>query len=193
MCPLETDVDLLLQSSTFGEDPFASFVERSRSAGLPEIQVSTVFGRFLELVTRLTSASLIVEVGTLGGYSAAWMARGFVGEGRIISLEIDAHHADVARENLRSVNLASRVDVRVGAALETFPRLREDAAIAGHVDLSFIDADKVNNPHYVNAAVELSRPGAVIIVDNVVRGGSVLDANSDNPMVVGSRDVLALL
>jgi predicted O-methyltransferase YrrM len=193
MTQLEIDVDSYLQLATFGEDPFAAFVERSTQAGLPQIQVSTVFGRFLELLTRITGATTVLEVGTLGGYSAAWMASALPAGGRITSLEIDPHHAATARENLASVGLADRVEIHVGPALETLVGLRGDATVAGRVELAFIDADKVNNAHYVNHVVELAKPGAVIIVDNVVRDGSVLDAATDDPTIVGTRAVLELL
>jgi predicted O-methyltransferase YrrM len=189
----ESDVDHYLQLATFGEDPYGSFIERSRVGGLPEIQVSPVFGRLLEILTRLINARVVLEVGTLGGYSAAWIARGMQPGGRVISLEIDAHHAEVARENLASAGYGDVVDVRVGPALETLPTLRADDAVVGHVDLAFIDADKSNNPNYVTHAVELVRAGGLIIVDNVVRGGSVLGADSSDANVVGSRTVLELL
>lgn len=186
-------IDAYLQSATFGEDPFAGFIDRSRAAGLPEIQVSVVFGRLLELLVRLTGARTILEIGTLGGYSAAWMARGLASGGRIISCEIDPRHAEVARDNLASVGLDHAVEVLVGPALETLPGLYRDPEINNRVDLSFIDADKSNNPHYVDHAERLSRRGALIIVDNVVRHGSVLDASSTDANVKGTREVLELL
>ncbi len=193
MSSRESDIDQLLQARTYGADPFASFVERSRAGGLPEIQVSAVFGRALEIFARLLRAQLVLEVGTLGGYSAAWIACGLQPGGRIISLEIDAHHAEVARENLKSVGYGDVVDVRVGAALETLPTMHADASIAGKVDLAFIDADKQNNPHYLRHAADLARSGALVIVDNVVRSGGVLDADSTDPNIIGTREVLAAL
>ena len=193
MSSSEADIDRYLQRATFGDDPFDSFIQRSRDGGLPEIQVSVVFGRALELFARLCSAKVVLEVGTLGGYSAAWITRGLGADGRVTTLEIDAHHAQVARENLESVGLADRVNVIVGAALETLPLLHADPAIAGRVDLAFIDADKANNPFYVDHAVQLARPGALIIVDNVVRKGSVLDDTSADPSTVGTRRVLEVL
>ncbi len=189
----DADIDQFLQANTFGDDPYGAFVERSRAGGLPEIQVSAVFARALELFVRLRRAQLIIEVGTLGGYSAAWMARGLGDKGRIVTLEIDAHHADVARQNLDSVGLGERVDVRVGAALDLLPTMYDDPAICGHVDLAFIDADKENNANYLEHVVALARPGALIIVDNVVRDGAIIDENNSDPRVTGSRDVLKLL
>ena len=193
MASRESEIDNLLQHSTFGDDPFESFVQHSRDGGLPEIQVSAVFGRALELFARLTAAEVVLEVGTLGGYSAGWIARGLVPGGRIVSLEIDPHHAEVARENLRGAGLGDVVNVIVGPALDTLPALHDDPSVAGRVDLAFIDADKQNNPHYVEHAVQLARPGALIIVDNVVRGGSVLDGDASDPNVRGSREVLQML
>jgi predicted O-methyltransferase YrrM len=188
----EADIDLFLQSRTFGDDPYGTFVERARAEGLPEIQVSVVFARALELFASLSCAELILEIGTLGGYSAAWMSRGLLDNGRIVTLEIDPHHAQVARDNLASVGLERIVDVRVGAALDVLPGLHDDQSIAGRVDMAFIDADKENNARYLEHAVQLARPGALIIVDNVVRSGGIID-DSDDPRIAGSREVLALL
>jgi predicted O-methyltransferase YrrM len=193
MSSLEVDVDRYLQHATYGDDPYGGFVARSSAAGLPEIQVSAVFGRLLELLARLSGARAVLEVGTLGGYSAAWLARGLAPGGRVISLEIDPHHAEVARENLAAVGFADVVEVRVGPALLSLDELAGDPTIAGSVDLAFIDADKVNNPRYVEHAVALARPGALIIVDNVVRAGTVLEADSTDPSTRGSREVLELL
>ena len=187
------EIDQLLQSLTFGDDPFGTFIERSTSAGLPPIQVSAVFGQFLKLMARLTHADVVLEVGTLGGYSAAWLASGLAQGGRVISFEIDPHHAEVARENLVSVSLDDRVDVRVGAAMDNLPACHDDANVAGRVDVAFIDADKKSNPAYLDSIVPLCRPGAIVIVDNVVRGGAVLDSDSDDPNTTGTRDVLAML
>ncbi len=193
MTELAPDIDHFLQSATFGEDPFADIAERSKKAGLPEIQVSAVFGRWLQLMARILHADVVLEVGTLGGYSAAWLASGIAQGGRVISFEIDPHHADVARENLASISLEDYVDVRVGPALDTIPLLHDDPHVAGRVDLAFIDADKQNNPSYLDLIVPLCRPGAVIVVDNVVRGGSIIDNSRDDVSTVGSRDVLHLL
>jgi predicted O-methyltransferase YrrM len=190
----DADIDQFLQASTFGADPYAAFVERSRGGGLPEIQVSAVFARALELFTQLCHAELILEVGTLGGYSAAWMARAMSPSGRIITLEIDPHHAEVARENLHSVGFSEQVEVRVGAALDLLPALHDDPSILGHVDMAFIDADKENNARYLEHAVALARPGALIIVDNVVRGGGIIDVDDgSDARIAGSREVLKLL
>jgi predicted O-methyltransferase YrrM len=189
----EIQIDHLLQSATFGDDPYGYFLERSKSEGLPEIAVSVVFARLLEIFVRLTGATTILEVGTLGGYSAAWMARALPEGGRVLSLEIDSHHADVARQNLQQAGLADKVEVLVGPALETLPGFYNDASINNRIDLSFIDADKVNNPHYVDHAARLSRHGALVIVDNVVRQGRILDPKSEDPNISGTLEVLHLL
>jgi predicted O-methyltransferase YrrM len=186
-------VDLLLQHSTFGDDPYGGFLERSKSEGLPPIAVSPVYGRLLEILVRLVNASLIVEVGTLGGYSAAWMARAMAPAGRLVTLEIDLHHADVARANLDDAKLGANVDIRVGPALTSLDAMMGDTSINGLVDLSFIDADKANNPNYLDRLATLARPGGLIVVDNVVRSGGILDGASADPNIIGSRDVLAAL
>jgi predicted O-methyltransferase YrrM len=189
----ELDVDHLLQSLTFGEDPYAHFNAKAAANDIPPIQVAPVFGRLLQILTELLDVRVALEIGTLAGYSAAWIAAGLSKAGRLISLELEPRHAQIARENLASVGLDNAVDIRVGSALDTLPGLHDDPAIAGHVDLSFIDADKASNAAYLEHAVELSRPGALIIVDNVVRQGEVLDATSTDPNVVGTRQVLSLL
>ena len=189
----ELDVDRLLQTLTFGDDPYAHFNERATAEDIPPIQVAPVFGRLLQILTELLDVRVALEVGTLAGYSAAWIASGFGDGGRLISLELEPHHAKVARENLASVGLDRAVDIRIGSALDTLPGLHDDPTVAGHVDLSFIDADKASNAAYLEHAIALSRPGALIIVDNVVRQGEVLDASSTDPNVIGTRKVLTLL
>jgi predicted O-methyltransferase YrrM len=152
-------------------------IAASAAAGLPSIQVSAAQGKLLYLLALAQGAHRILEVGTLGGYSTLWLARGLSLGGRLVTLELDPHHAEVARRNFTNAKIADRVELHVGPALETLARLR-----AQHVapfDLVFIDADKVNNLHYVQAALELSRTGTLIVVDNVVRDGSVLTSKHD--------------
>ena len=158
----------------------------SVAAGLPAIAVTAAQGRLLELLARMMGARRVLEIGTLGGYSAIWLARALPRGGRLISLEIDAHHAEVARRNVARAGLESVVEIRVGPALELLP------ALAGEMpfDLFFIDADKPNNPQYFAWAMKLARPGSLIVVDNVVRDGEVAEAASTDPSVVGSRAVL---
>jgi predicted O-methyltransferase YrrM len=161
----------------------------SAAAGLPDIAVSATQGKLLQLLAQTLGARKILEIGTLGGYSSIWLARGLVPDGRLITLEVDPAHADVARRNLDRAGLGGRVEVRLGPALETLPGLVE----AGPFDLIFIDADKQNNADYLKWAVRLARPGSLIIVDNVVRDGKVADADSSEPMVLGTRRLFAAL
>ncbi|MGH3881561.1 MAG: O-methyltransferase [Actinophytocola sp.] len=162
-------------------------LEASDAAGLPQIAVSANQGKLLHLIARVRGAGRILEIGTLGGYSTIWLARALPADGRLITLEYEAKHAEVARANIARAGLADRVDVLVGAALDTLPTLE------GPFDLVFIDADKPNNPDYFRAALGLCRPGSVIVVDNVVRGGRVADPSSTDPSVVGSRALAELM
>ena len=159
--------------------------QASREAGLPAISVSAPQGALLQAFVRMVHARRILEVGTLGGYSTIWMARGLPAEGRLISLEIDPKHAQVARSNLARAGLQGIVEVRVGAAVESLRAMVEAHEEA--FDLVFIDADKPNNTAYFDRALELSHPGTAIVVDNVVRAGEVLDATSTDPAVQGVR------
>jgi predicted O-methyltransferase YrrM len=160
----------------------------SSEAGLPAIQVSPSEGKLLHLLARSIGARSILEIGTLGGYSTIWLARGLAEGGRLITLELDEKHAEVARRNLARAGLSDVAEVRVGAALDTLPALEGEGW--SPFDLVFIDADKPNNPHYFEWAVRLSRPGTMIIVDNVVREGAVADAASTDANVVGTRTLL---
>jgi predicted O-methyltransferase YrrM len=159
----------------------------STAAGLPDIAVAPNQGKLLNLLARLIGARSILEIGTLGGYSAIWLARALPESGRLITLEADPKHAEVARANIRAAGLADVVDVRLGAALDTLPSLE------GPFDLVFIDADKPNIPHYFEAALRLSHPGTLIIVDNVIRKGAVADASSTDPSIVGIRKMHELI
>jgi len=156
-------------------------------AGLPPINVSPAHGKLLWLLARTLGAKRILEIGTLGGYSAIWLARGLAPGGRLITLEALEKHAAVARANLERAGLADRVEIRVGKALDTLPQL------AGPFDLTFIDADKQNNAEYFRWALKLSRPGSLIIVDNVVRDGAVIDAASRDAAVQGVRRLYELI
>jgi predicted O-methyltransferase YrrM len=160
-------------------------VEASAKAGLPEIQVSPSQGKLLMLLARIQGARSILEIGTLGGYSAIWLARALPPDGRLITLEADPLHAEVARANIARAGLAGLVELRVGKALETLPQLAAEGC--GPFDLVFIDADKVNYPHYFTWSLKLTRPGSVIIADNVVRKGAILDAASTDPSIQGMR------
>lgn len=162
-----------------------SALAANAAAGLPPHDVSPLQGRFLELLVRMTRASRVLEIGTLGGYSTIWMARALPSGGRLVTLEADVCHADVARANLKRAGVMDCVDLHVGPALETLPRL--EAEQVAPFDLVFIDADKPSNPNYLGWALRLTRPGSVIIGDNVVRDGAVTDAMNSDPRVRGVR------
>ncbi len=173
------------------DDALDAALEASSAAGLPPIQVSPLQGRLLTLVARLTGAREVLEIGTLGGYSTICLARGLAPGGRVVTLERSPHHADVARRNLDRAGLADRVEVVVGAALDTLPTLPSRGY--GPFDLVFIDADKPANPLYLRHAIDLARPGAVVVVDNVVRHGTVADADDPHPDVIGNQEMLNLI
>ena len=158
-------------------------LERSRAAGLPAHQVAPNQGKLLALFARMIGARRILEIGTLGGYSTIWLARALVPDGKVISLEANALHAGIAAQNIAAAGLAHCVEIMLGPALETLSLLA--AENAAPFDLIFIDADKPNNPHYLDWAVKLARPGSIIIGDNVVRDGAVADPHSTDPSVQG--------
>ncbi len=149
--------------------------EASRAAGLPPISVSAAQGKFLHLLARIQGARRILEIGTLGGYSTIWLGRALPPGGRLVTLEFDPRHADVARASVARAGLADVVDIRVGRAIETLPTLADGAPF----DLVFIDADKPSTTDYFHWALKLSRPGTVIVIDNVVRSGGVVDPSAD--------------
>jgi len=187
-----TAVDGYLASLFVGADTaLDAALAASATAGLPEIQVSPTQGKLLHLLARLQSARAILEIGTLGGYSAIWLARALPPGGRLVTLEFDPKHAEVARGNIALAGLSERVDVRQGRALDLLPRIETEKI--GPFDLVFIDANKDNNPEYFTWALRLSRPGGLIILDNVVREGGVLDAASADPAIQGTRRALAMM
>ena len=155
------------------------------AAGLPPISVTPAHGKLLHLIARAQGAKRILEVGTLAGYSTIWLARAVPADGRVITLEANAMHADIARANIERAGLADRVDIRLGAALETLPQLAAEKQPA--FDFTFIDADRTHLAEYFDWGIRLSRPGSVIIVDNVVRKGGVIDAASEDVNVKGVR------
>ncbi|QMU76531.1 O-methyltransferase [Streptacidiphilus sp. PB12-B1b] len=185
-------VDAYITETLALRDPaLDTTLKASAAAGLPPIAVSEPQGRMLQLLAAVQGARSILEIGTLGGYSTICLARALPEDGRLTTLEYDPAHAEVARGNIAAAGLADRVEVRVGAALETLPQVQADGL--GPFDLVFIDADKVNNPSYVRWALELSRPGTLIIVDNVVRNGKVSDASSQDPAILGTRAALEFI
>ena len=186
MQELWSSVDRWLEATVVHPGPaFQEAEAASARAGLPSIQVTATQGKLLHLLARLCGARKILEIGTLGGYSTLWLATALPEDGHLVTLELDPTHAEVARTNLARGGVASRVELRVGPALELLPRLAEEGA--GPFDLIFIDADKSEYPGYLRWSLALSRPGTVLIGDNVVRNGAVLEAGSADPRVVGAR------
>jgi predicted O-methyltransferase YrrM len=167
--------DLLVPEDAALQDALAD----SEAAGLPAIAVTPNQGKLLGLLARVQGARTILELGTLGGYSTIWLARALPTGGRLVTLEAQPEYAELARANIARAGLAERVEQRVGPALETLPQLVAEGA--GPFDLIFIDADKQNNPGYFEWSLKLSRPGTLMVVDNVVRGGAILDPDADDP------------
>ncbi|MGH7993654.1 MAG: O-methyltransferase [Limisphaerales bacterium] len=188
-----TAVDRYLTDLLEPADPvLAAALADSAAAGLPSINVSPNQGKLLQVLAKIQGARNILEIGTLGGYSTIWLARALPAGGRLITLEYDPKHAEVARANLARAGLAGVVQVRVGRALDTLPQLAAEGR--GPFDLIFIDADKPGTADYFGWALKLSRRGSLIIVDNVVRKGAVVDPGSEDPRIQGMRrffDVLA--
>jgi len=189
--PRWADVEGYLTTTVAGEDEIlASIRARTVEAGLRPIEVSATDGALLALWCRLIGATRVLEIGTLGGYSATWFARAVGEQGSVTTLELDPRAAAVAEENWRLAGVADRVEVVVGLAADTLASLI--GADVDPYDLVFIDADKKNNPTYLEAALALTRPGSLIVIDNVVRGGRIV-GDSDDPDVVGTRRVLEML
>ena len=180
--PLWSEVDRYITEQLVRPDlALEHALESSAAAGMPAIAVAPNQGKLLYLLARMLRATSILEIGTLGGYSTIWLARGLEKGGHLLSLEVDAKHALVATENVARARLTHMVDVRVGPALELLP------SVKGPFDMVFIDADKANIPAYFDWAVKLSRPGALIVVDNVVREGALADAATTDAAVLGVR------
>ncbi|NUO41053.1 MAG: O-methyltransferase [Streptomyces sp.] len=173
------------------DEALTATLRESEAAGLPQIAVSAPQGKLLQLLARIQGARRILEIGTLGGYSTIWLARALPADGRLVSLEYSPRHAEVAAGNIARAGLDKLVEIRVGAALDSLPLLADEHPAP--FDLVFIDADKANNPHYVEWALKLTRVGSLIIVDNVVRGGRVADQDDTTPDVTGTRAALDLL
>lgn len=171
------------------DDVLRAATKAAADAGLPQISVTPGEGKLLYLLARLMGARKVLEIGTLAGYSTIWLGRAVGAEGRVITLEVDPAHAAVARENITRATLDTTVEVRVGKALETLPSLVASAPF----DIVFIDADKENNPDYFEWALRLVKPGSLIVIDNVIRSGDVLDEESADPRVQGVRRLNALI
>lgn len=186
------EVDRWIAGQLLGPDPVldASLADNA-AAGLPTIDVAPVQGKFLHLLAKMMDATRILEIGTLGGYSTIWLARALPEGGRLVSLELDPKHAEVARGNIARAGLADRVEVRVGRAIDSLAALKAEGGAP--FDFVFIDADKESNADYVKAALDMARIGTAIVVDNVVREGGVLEAASIDARIQGTRRLFAAL
>ena len=183
------EVDGYLVSTLVGPEPeLEAALAANAAAGLPAIDVAPNQGKLLNLLARMSAARNVLEIGTLGGYSTIWLARAVGPSGRVLTLEAEPAHAEVARANLARAGLAERVEVRVGAALESLPGVARGGL--GPFDLVFIDADKQHNTEYVRWALALAHAGTLIVVDNVVRGGAVADPDTQDERARASRAVL---
>ena len=169
----------------------AACIEANRQAGMPSIDVPALLGKFLDLIVRISGARSVLEIGTLGGYSTIWLARAVPEGGQVVSLEIDPHNAAIARKNLERAGVLERVEITLGPALDSLKALYEDAA--DPFDLVFIDADKKSMPEYLEWSLKLSHPGTVIIADNVVRDGKVLDVETGDPDIQGVRRMTEMM
>ena len=167
------------------DDALEAALRANADGGLPAIDVAPNQGKLLHLLAQMQGAETILEIGTLGGYSTIWLARALPKGGRLVTLEAEQAHADVARANIARAGLAGVVDIRVGRALETLPKIAQEGIAP--FDFVFIDADKPSNPDYVAWALRLTRPGSVIVVDNVVRAGGIIDPGNDDPRIQGTR------
>ncbi|MET9075938.1 O-methyltransferase [Streptomyces sp. NPDC004232] len=173
------------------DEALQAALRENEAAGLPDIAVTAAQAKFLQLLAQLQGARTVLEIGTLGGYSTIWLARALPEDGRLVSLEYSARHAEVAVRNIARAGLDRIAEVRVGPALESLPKLADENPPP--FDLVFIDADKANNAHYVEWALRLTRAGSVIVIDNVVRGGRVADPDSTDPDVIGTRAAIDLI
>jgi predicted O-methyltransferase YrrM len=173
------------------DEALRAALDAADAAGLPQIQVSPPQGKLLQILARLQGAETVLEFGTLGGYSTILLARALPPGGRLITLEANAEYAEVARASIERAGLAAAVDLRVGPALETLPVLEDEDV--GPFDLTFIDADKVNTPHYFAWALDHSRPGSLIVADNVVRNGTLGDATDADPATKAQRALHEML
>ncbi len=185
-------VDDYLVEAVVGRDAaLEAALADNEAAGLPPIDVSPTHGKMLHLLARIAGARHALEIGALGGYSTIWIARALPADGRLVTLEAVEKHAAIARANVARAGLADKVEVRVGAALDSLPKIEAEGL--GPFDFVFIDADKENNANYLSWALRLARPGATIVVDNVVRGGRILDAASRDRDILGVRRMFEMM
>jgi predicted O-methyltransferase YrrM len=182
-----TDVDAFIEERLIGpDDALRDVLAANAAAGLPAIDVSPAQGKLLHLLTKIAGARRILEIGTLGGYSTIWMARALPEDGQVVTIEVDPRTAKVARANFERAGVTAKVDLRVGAAQDVLPQLE------GPFDLVFVDADKANNARYAQWGLKLSRPGTVIVCDNVIREGRLVDGSGADPAVEGTRALFDL-
>ncbi|MCR8981369.1 O-methyltransferase [Brevibacillus laterosporus] len=187
-----TEVDQYFNSMLLPSDPILDEVlQANAKAGMPAIDVAPNQGKLLYLLAKIRGAKKILEIGTLGGYSSIWLARALPQDGQLISLEYEQSFAHIAEENVKKAGLAEKVSILVGPALETLPTLQEKGMTG--FDMVFIDADKQNNPHYLQWALKLCNPGAIILGDNVVRDGEVIHPESEDDRIQGIRQFIDLL
>lgn len=166
-------------------------IETSKQMNLPPISISANQGKFLQLLAQIQGAKSILEIGTLGGYSAIWLARALSTNGKLTTLELDAHHANVAQTNIDFAGLTDRISIRLGNALQSLHELSQENI--DPFDMIFIDADKANYPKYLEWSIQLSRSGGLIVVDNVVRNGQIINFNDNDEAVIGTREMNKLI
>ena len=190
--PTWTSVDEYLNQTLIPTDPILeAALAANTAAGLPSIDITPTQGQFLQILVRIHQARRILEVGTLGGYSTIWLARALPQDGKLITLELDAHHAAVARANIARAGLSQIVELLQGPAAQSLAQLQKEGVQP--FDLIFIDADKPNNPVYLEWALKLSRTGTLIVLDNVIREGEIVDANSSDKSIQGTRAMFEIL
>jgi len=190
--PIWTEVDNYLTETLIPADPILeAALAANAAAGLPSIDVSPTQGKWLHLLAKIKGATRILEIGTLGGYSTIWLARALPPEGRLITLEFNPRHAAVAEQNIARAGLSHLVEIRIGAAADSLAQLH--TADPTPFDLIFIDADKPNNPIYLEWALKFSRKGTLIVIDNVIRDGKIADPTSTEPAITGTRTMFEML
>ncbi|MFE6995486.1 O-methyltransferase [Microbacterium sp. NPDC057659] len=180
--------DDYLSETLVGHDPaLAAALAAQQDAGMPAIEVAPVSGKLLNLLVRISGARRVLEIGTLGGYSTIWMARGVGEDGRVVTVEAEAENAAVARASIDAAGVGERVDIRIGRAADVLPTL------VGGFDLVFVDADKESNTIYLDWAAKLGHPGTVVVLDNIGRDGEISNAHSSDSMVIGTQEALRML
>ncbi|OEH53857.1 methyltransferase [Oceanobacillus sp. E9] len=188
---LWNNVDEYFEEKLLPEDKILNqILENNQAAGLPQIDVAPLQGKLLYLLTKMKSARQVLEIGTLGGYSSIWFAKGVTQNGKVVTLEANQTHAEIARKNIENAGFKQTVQVLVGNAIDTLPTL-ENAGES--FDVIFIDADKQNNPKYLEWALRLANEGALLIADNVVRNGEVIDQKSEDERIQGLREFMNML